>query len=132
MTRAPINKIIPLSLVDGPGNRTSVFFQGCNLTCAYCHNPETQRLCSHCGICVSGCPTRALTNATGVVNWNYDTCISCDQCINICPSFASPRVRNMTPDEVFNEVQKNIPFIRGITVSGGECSLYPNFIKELF
>ncbi|MDR7238803.1 pyruvate formate lyase activating enzyme [Neobacillus drentensis] len=38
----------------------------------------------------------------------------------------------MTPEAVFQEVQKNIPFIRGITVSGGECTLYPNFIKELF
>ena len=132
MTRAPINKIIPLSLVDGPGNRTSIFLQGCNLACAYCHNPETQRLCNHCGICVSGCPSGALTIAGGRVNWDPEVCISCDQCITVCPSFASPRVRNMTPDEVFQEVQKNIPFIRGITVSGGECTLYPNFIKELF
>ncbi|MEH7253120.1 YjjW family glycine radical enzyme activase [Neobacillus niacini] len=132
MTRAPINKIIPLSLVDGPGNRTSIFLQGCNLACAYCHNPETQRLCNHCGICVSGCPSGALSISGGRVNWDPAVCISCDQCITVCPSFASPRVRNMTPDEVFQEVQKNIPFIRGITVSGGECTLYPNFIKELF
>ena len=132
MTRAPINKIIPLSLVDGPGNRTSIFLQGCNLACAYCHNPETQRLCNHCGICVSGCPSGALTIASGRVNWDPEICMLCDQCINVCPSFASPRVRNMTPEDVFQEVQKNIPFIRGITVSGGECTLYPNFIKELF
>ncbi|MBM4761175.1 YjjW family glycine radical enzyme activase [Bacillus sp. B15-48] len=132
MTRAPINKIIPMSLVDGPGNRTSIFLQGCNLACAYCHNPETQRLCNHCGICVSGCPSGALSVAGGRVNWDHEACIACDQCITVCPSFASPRVRNMTPDEVFKEIQKNIPFIRGITVSGGECTLYPNFIKELF
>mgnify|MGYP001728747493 FL=1 len=48
---APINKIIPLSVVDGPGCRTSVFVQGCNIACAYCHNPETQQLCRACGIC---------------------------------------------------------------------------------
>lgn len=132
MTQAPINKIIPLSLVDGPGNRTSIFLQGCNLACTYCHNPETQRLCNHCGICVSGCPSGALTISNGRVNWDHDACVWCDQCINICPTFASPRVRTMTPDEVFEEVKKNIPFIRGITVSGGECTLYPNFIKELF
>ena len=35
---APINKIIPLSVVDGPGCRTSVFVQGCNIACAYCHS----------------------------------------------------------------------------------------------
>lgn len=132
MITAPINKIIPLSLVDGPGNRTSIFFQGCNLACTYCHNPETQRMCDHCGICVPGCPSGALTMIDGKVNWNDDLCISCDQCIHICPSFASPRIKEMTPDEVFKEVEKNIPFIRGITVSGGESTLYPEFIKELF
>ena len=36
-----INKIIPFSNVDGPGNRLSIFFQGCNYDCIYCHNPET-------------------------------------------------------------------------------------------
>ncbi|WP_066248297.1 YjjW family glycine radical enzyme activase [Neobacillus drentensis] len=132
MTRAPINKIIPLSLVDGPGNRTSIFLQGCNLACAYCHNPETQAVCNHCGICVSGCPAGALSIVGNRVTWDSTACIQCDQCINVCPTSASPRVRNMTPEAVFQEVQKNIPFIRGITVSGGECTLYPNFIKELF
>lgn len=24
------------------------------------------------------------------------------------------------------------PFIRGLTVSGGECTLYPDFLTELF
>lgn len=132
MTRAPVNKIIPLSLVDGPGNRTSIFLQGCNLACDYCHNPETQKLCNHCGECVSGCPSGALTIVGGRVNWDPDVCTLCDQCINVCPTSASPRIKNMTPEEVFQEVKKNIPFIRGITISGGECTLYPNFIKELF
>jgi pyruvate formate lyase activating enzyme len=36
-----INKILPFSSVDGPGNRTAIFMQGCNFNCAYCHNPET-------------------------------------------------------------------------------------------
>ena len=40
MITAPVNKIIPFSSVDGPGNRTAVFFQGCNWDCCYCHNPE--------------------------------------------------------------------------------------------
>jgi len=36
-----VNKILPFSSVDGPGNRTGIFMQGCNFNCAYCHNPET-------------------------------------------------------------------------------------------
>lgn len=36
-----IRSIIPFSLVDGPGNRTAIFLQGCNFDCLYCHNPET-------------------------------------------------------------------------------------------
>ena len=45
MEKVPVNKIIPSSLVDGPGHRTSIFLQGCNLACDYCHNPEPIRMC---------------------------------------------------------------------------------------
>jgi pyruvate formate lyase activating enzyme len=38
----------------------------------------------------------------------------------------------MTPEEVYAEVKKQIPFIRGISVSGGECMLHPDFLTELF
>lgn len=41
MPKGYVNKIIPFSAVDGPGNRMAIFFQGCNLNCLYCHNPET-------------------------------------------------------------------------------------------
>ncbi len=42
MITAPVNKIIDSSLVDGPGNRTAIFFQGCNYRCRYCHNGNIQ------------------------------------------------------------------------------------------
>ena len=37
----PLHRIIPFSNVEGQGNRTSIFLQGCKLNCLYCHNPET-------------------------------------------------------------------------------------------
>lgn len=39
--KASINKIETMGLVDGPGIRTVIFFEGCNLRCKFCHNPET-------------------------------------------------------------------------------------------
>ncbi|WP_315120071.1 pyruvate formate-lyase-activating protein [uncultured Clostridium sp.] len=39
--RGRIHSIETMGLVDGPGIRTVVFFQGCHLNCIYCHNPDT-------------------------------------------------------------------------------------------
>lgn len=127
-----INKIIPVSTVDGPGARTAVFVQGCNLKCAYCHNPETINLCIHCGKCVPGCPVGALTIEDKKVVWNEEICINCDNCVKVCPYLSSPKVKLYTPESLLEEIEPNIPFIRGITVSGGECTIYPNFISKLF
>lgn len=130
--QAIVNKIIPFSSVDGPGNRTSVFLQGCNFDCKYCHNPETRNVCNHCKKCVQYCPAQALYIENEKVCYDEKKCCNCDTCIKICPNASSPKVKSMTPVEVFKEIAKQIPFIRGITVSGGECMLYPQFLEELF
>lgn len=137
--KAVINKIIPFSSVDGPGNRTAIFLQGCNIDCKYCHNPETRELCVHCGYCVTKCPGKALSFErdaslpTGErVIFHPEKCVSCDTCIHVCPHNSTPKGRMMTPAEVMDRVKKQIPFIRGISVSGGECMLHPDFLTELF
>ena len=38
----------------------------------------------------------------------------------------------MTVEEVLLRIRQNLPFIRGITCSGGECTLYAGFMAELF
>lgn len=129
---APVNKIIPFSLVDGPGSRCSIFVQGCNIACAYCHNPETQNLCVGCGACVAQCPAGALSLVDGRVVWDSDACVQCDTCIHVCPHKASPKIREMSAREVFDVVHGYQPFIRGVTVSGGECMLRAAWMREFF
>ena len=38
--KASIDSFETFGLVDGPGIRVVVFFNGCKLRCKYCHNPE--------------------------------------------------------------------------------------------
>jgi pyruvate formate lyase activating enzyme len=129
--RAPVNRILRSSIVDGPGNRAAVFLQGCNYDCVYCHNPETISLCRSCGVCARVCPAGALSAAAGGIFWEKEKCALCDACIKACPWNASPRVRFMSPPEVMAEIEPSLAFIRGVTVSGGECTLHPDFLRVL-
>lgn len=86
---AIVRKLISQSTVDGPGNRFAVFLQGCNIRCAYCHNPETQAM--------------------------HDD-----------------EAHEMSVVDVIRELEHCVPFLRGVTVSGGECMLQPEWLTELF
>lgn len=130
MVQAIVNKIIPFSCVDGPGNRTAIFLQGCNFNCKYCHNPETIHDCIHCGECVQYCEPKALQMVGGKVVYDIEKCVLCDECFKHCPHGSSARTRSMDALQVMREVEKNMPFIRGITVSGGECTLWRDFLVE--
>lgn len=127
-----LNKIIPFSSVDGPGNRTAIFLQGCNFDCVYCHNPETINHCINCSMCVSACPVEALKRENRLVKFNPSICVECDACTKRCHRNSTPKYKVMTAQHIMQEIMNYRPFIQGITVSGGECTLQAPFLIELF
>jgi len=136
------------SYVDGPGIRTTVFVKGCHLSCAWCHNPESragyiqhmwyQTKCIKCGKCAKKCPAEAIRfdYKTHEPTFLRDKCTLCGKCAVICLNDAlSVCGREVSTDEVFAEIKKDISFYKmtggGMTISGGECLLYPGFTAEL-
>ncbi len=122
------------SFVDGPGLRTAVFFKGCNLRCAWCHNPESQSFemqmmiykdkCISCGKCREKCPN------------SLKKCELCGKCALYCPADARRiKGREYTADEVMSEILGDTPFYEnsggGVTFSGGECMLQIDFLAEI-
>ena len=130
--KAPINRIIEFSNVDGPGNRMAIFFQKCPFRCLYCHNPETINFCINCQKCVAKCPVNALESIDGKVVWHKDKCVNCDTCIKTCEHMASPKISYMSVEEVMDKIIFEKDFIQGITVSGGECMENAEFLTALF
>ncbi|VFQ46764.1 radical sam [Desulfoluna butyratoxydans] len=131
------------SLDDGPGIRTVVFLKGCPLDCAWCHNPESKKAgpelsfdaekCIGCRECLSVCREGALDPGRGP---DRSRCTLCMACTEVCPSKAlEPVGRTMEPDEVVSAVSKDMPFFDasggGVTLSGGEPTLFPRYCGEL-
>lgn len=129
---AIVNKILPFSCVDGPGNRLVIFLQGCNFKCLNCHNPYTISRCKECGECVATCPHQALSFINNKVIWQSSTCQQCDTCINTCNYQSTPMTYRYSIEDILKLIRKYLPFLNGITLSGGEATLQLAFIEQLF
>ena len=85
-----IHSIETLGLHDGPGVRSVIFFQGCQLRCKYCHNPDT---------------------------------------------WTTKKNKNYSVKELIHEISsyKNYYNVSGggVTLSGGEVLLQPEFLARL-
>lgn len=133
------------NLEDGPGIRSVVFFKGCPLRCVFCHSPETQvpeaeiafsaRECIQCGQCVEVCPERAIDlELPGRIH--RDRCNRCGKCANACPGKGLRLIGSCYSIEELTQVLlRDLPFYRhsggGVTISGGECTLYPDYLESL-
>ena len=146
MTTGIVFDIRRYAIHDGPGIRTTVFLKGCALTCAWCHNPESQALgyeamlrdnrCIRCGACVDACGHGAIAWTDGVPVTDRGRCTACGDCAAVCYAEARERVgREMSVDAVLAEVVKDAPFYQesggGLTLSGGEPLLQREFSTAL-
>ena len=145
--QATIFDIQRFSVYDGPGARTAVFFKGCNLRCRWCHNPEsiatqpaleyTPERCIGCGRCIVACPERAhAIDGEGRHVLDRDRCVACLACVDTCFAEALTGVgQAMTPEELVAAVLSDAPYYArsggGVTLTGGECLLQPEFVREV-
>lgn len=133
------------SVHDGPGIRTTVFLKGCPLRCAWCANPESQRmrpepmwnerLCVHCGQCVAACPQGLRVCRNAPIKMPQG-CTGCMACVQACPTgameavgeayAASAVVAICLQDQAFYETSGG-----GVTISGGEPLTQPAFCKAV-
>lgn len=148
---ASVFNIQSYSIHDGPGIRVTVFMKGCPLRCLWCANPESNSTvpqlmtyatkCTGCGRCVEHCPNAAITvgpNRDGkmVALTDHAKCTDCGACAADCPSDARELAgKEMSVREVLDKALKDKLFIDasggGITVSGGECLMHPEFTAAL-
>jgi pyruvate formate lyase activating enzyme len=143
-----VTNIQGYSIHDGPGIRTVVFLKGCGLECQWCSNPECisphaevgffKTLCTRCGRCADVCPNGALVCEEGKLpRIDRERCSGCGACSAVCDYKALVLYgKPMDADEVFDTVSRDKIFYDasngGVTVSGGECLLQPQFVRALF
>lgn len=150
MDRDPAGLVFDIrgfSLHDGPGIRTTVFFQGCPLRCLWCCNPESQlsqpaavwvaERCIGCGRCLEACPAQAVRRtADGARRIDAARCDGCGRCVLACPGEALQVFgRRVSVGEVLAEVARDALYAEhsggGLTLSGGEPLGQPEFALEL-
>ena len=131
---------------DGEGIRTNVFLKGCTLRCPWCCNPESispkpevahyMNICTSCGACVRVCPEKCCYFDGEKVVTDHEKCIACGKCAGVCPAGARELFgKEMSVADVMAEVEKDAAYFMnsggGLTISGGECCMQPDFAAGL-
>ena len=146
MKKRMVIDITRMTVHNGPGIRTVILFKGCPLRCIWCSTPESQKetpeivfypnRCILCENCLPVCPQNAITVNGKVVAIDRDLCDNCGRCTAVCYTEAlRPMGRQYTVDELVHEVKKDEVVYKhsggGVTISGGEPLLKPEFTLEL-
>ena len=139
-----ITQIQRYSLHDGPGIRTTVFLKGCNLSCRWCHNPETQKSgpqiqylpkrCIQCGACLQACPEKALYIEEGHIKRNAGKCAVCGACATVCYPDATKVIgEKLALPALMETLEADRDLYEdggGVTFSGGEPMLQAGVLSR--